>query len=264
MFRLNGDIIKQLNNLYGCSFKIKYKNELKERILFFIESYINDYSEDIFINKFQHLFKYFEFDQSGNIIAFNNNFIILKKEELFNFFNPNMYTISKKEYIYSKKELDNYLLYFFMNDKNSFLFYHIFFKLKIMSSNLTLQEEKQLKYLASKLELDNNLKKQLIKHINFKYLNLFSYYFKAYTYIDLDNEEIFKKTFDYYEEHLLNHGINLDRFLITIFSTSDHSYEVCEEYGLEEIDGTVSKLSIFNLSESIYFFYKKREELSLN
>lgn len=65
MFRTSGDVIKQLNNIYGIKFLPKYKNELKERVLSFSKIYIDaSYSEETFFNKTILLSKDLEFDQT--------------------------------------------------------------------------------------------------------------------------------------------------------------------------------------------------------
>lgn len=87
MIRIKGDIIKQLNELYPeFSFRIKYKNELKERILFFVETKITP--ELSFFEKIKEV--------SEHIIIENNEVKQIKKEfinkyklELFNSLNPN-------------------------------------------------------------------------------------------------------------------------------------------------------------------------------
>lgn len=97
MFRLNGDIIKQLNNIYKISFKEKYKKEIKERIFLYINSLFLEYTFSIASIK-----------QIEPLIAFKNNepyklsklFFKQHKEALFNSFNPIWFNLVEKKELY--------------------------------------------------------------------------------------------------------------------------------------------------------------------
>lgn len=90
MFRLNGDIIKQLENLYEIKFLPKYKEELKDRILSFVHSIVKLHLEE---NIFETLHKIsgFLIIEHNRPTIITNQFFVVYKEELFNSFNPLWY-----------------------------------------------------------------------------------------------------------------------------------------------------------------------------
>lgn len=93
MFRLNGDIVKQLENIYNIRFLKKYKVQLRERILFFVNQINNEEKSSFFIFK-------------DDILVFiKNDFFHKYKDELFNFFNPTWLINKKIEKNYSNKEI---------------------------------------------------------------------------------------------------------------------------------------------------------------
>ena len=105
MFKLNGDIIKQLNNIYGISFKEKNKKDIKERILFFVSDKLNVYKSDCLLDTYS---------KCSEILIFQDNHPYLLKElfferykiELLNSFNPLWYANKKVKKTFTKFELD--------------------------------------------------------------------------------------------------------------------------------------------------------------
>lgn len=105
MLKLNGDIIKQLNNIYGISFKEKNRKEIKERILFFVSDKLNEYKSDCLLETIS---------KCSEIIIFQDNkpYLLTKlffdkyKIELLNAFNPFWYVNKEAKKTFSKFELD--------------------------------------------------------------------------------------------------------------------------------------------------------------
>ncbi len=84
VIRIKGDIPKQLNNLYPkYSFKIRYKNELKQRILDFYDSLLKGSASEIL-----EYAKEYCVIENNQIKILNENFLNKYKEELFLSFNP--------------------------------------------------------------------------------------------------------------------------------------------------------------------------------
>lgn len=110
MIRMKGDIIKQLNNIYiQFSFKEKYKEELKERILNFFDSI----STGTLTERLKSS-KEFCIIENNEIKLFNQEFINKYNQELFNSFNPLWYK--------DKKEKEQ-------EDGSDLLFQYLFYKL---------------------------------------------------------------------------------------------------------------------------------------
>lgn len=111
MFRLNGDITRQLNLNFDAYFKEKYKNELKERIIAFVQADINNlYHNETFYNKYLLLSSFIEFEK-GTIKSFNKEYFLRIKNELFNSFNPLWYTKKETKKRYLKKDFSNIFLF---------------------------------------------------------------------------------------------------------------------------------------------------------
>ncbi len=98
MIRLKGDITRQLNEIYiDYTFKVNYKNELKQRILDFYNSLAKgSIAELLSFSK-----EYCVIEQN-EIKVLNSEFVNKYKEELFNSFNPLWYSNRK---IKEKKEI---------------------------------------------------------------------------------------------------------------------------------------------------------------
>lgn len=97
--RIKGDIVKQLNEIYpNILFRIKYKNELKERLIEFYNSLIKGSVSEIL-----NFSKEYCLIEENEIKVFNEAFIDKYKTELFNSFNPIWY----KEGVKKEKEKEN-------------------------------------------------------------------------------------------------------------------------------------------------------------
>lgn len=107
MINLKQDVIRQLNAIYGMSsdpksFKAKYKEEIKERIVFFV----NKKFEKISFNELSTLKNYIEL-KDCEIYKIKTLFLKKYKEELLKTFNPLWYeekekiilTNQEKEYV---------------------------------------------------------------------------------------------------------------------------------------------------------------------
>lgn len=99
MFRLKGDVCRQLSKKFKVSFKPQYRKEIKARILIFINHYENNLNSLSFTERLDFL---------KNKIIIENNEIIgisedLINEELFNTFNILWYEQKEKK-CYTKKE----------------------------------------------------------------------------------------------------------------------------------------------------------------
>lgn len=103
MFRLNGNIIEQLNSEYSnISFNSKYKNEIRNRTIDFFNLKIEEKKNQLTWNEFKHFLKdNIIFDMEIEKISFS--FFDENKEELLNLFNP-IWTTKKKEISKSKEE----------------------------------------------------------------------------------------------------------------------------------------------------------------
>lgn len=101
MLNLKQDLIRQLNTIYGVSFKEKYKNDLKDRIFLFIENiYNNKTLLELKLLKKEIVFNNLE------IIKLDIVFFDKYKVELFNSFNPLWYSKEQK-IILTEKEKSN-------------------------------------------------------------------------------------------------------------------------------------------------------------
>lgn len=124
MIRIKGDIIRQLNEIYeNIYFKQKYKEELKERILSFVDIKLMRGEENI-VEKLKNSYKYMQIEEH-EINVIKDPFIKEFKEEMFNYFNPLWYSninktkknISKEAFVYLLKEIMNL---YDKNTKNKF------------------------------------------------------------------------------------------------------------------------------------------------
>lgn len=98
MIRLKGDITRQLNEIYiDYTFKVNYKNELKQRIL----DFYNSLSKGSIAELLSFSKEYCVIEQN-EIKVLNSEFVNKYKEELFNSFNPLWYSNKKIKSI--KKE----------------------------------------------------------------------------------------------------------------------------------------------------------------
>lgn len=92
--RIKGDIVKQLNNIYSVAFKIRYKNELRQRTI--------DFYNSLFKGSFVELLEFSKeycIVEENEIRVLNENFVNKYKIELFNSFNPLWYSNRKKKEI---------------------------------------------------------------------------------------------------------------------------------------------------------------------
>lgn len=197
MIRMKGDIIKQLNELYPeISFRIKYKNDIKERILFFVETKID--KEATFFEKMKQIAEHIVIENT-EVKQIKKEFVNKYKQELLNSFNPlwlnkkRKKTIKEeiKEKILNIEEEDNkdYSLYLFnlflnkmQNSKETIKIIEDFFKkdlkLNIIDGNnlkktietktlFKLNLEEEIEYLKKNFNsYEINLKKDSIKKVN--------------------------------------------------------------------------------------------------
>lgn len=99
MFRLNGDVVRQLEIIYGIKFKTNYRKELKERIVFFINKIYGGKSlNDLKLLKEEIVMKDFEIEH------LYESFFDKYKEDLLTSFNPLWYFSNKR--IYSDQEIE--------------------------------------------------------------------------------------------------------------------------------------------------------------
>lgn len=93
MFRLNGDVVRQLEIIYGIKFKTNYRKELKERIVFFINKIYGGKSlNDLKLLKEEIVMKDFEIEH------LYKSFFDKYKEDLLTSFNPLWYFSNKRIY----------------------------------------------------------------------------------------------------------------------------------------------------------------------
>lgn len=97
MFRLNGDIIRQLEKIYKFKFNYKNKEHLKQSILSFIDFKLRDlnltnFSDLLFYIKENKLFEIYD----NNINSISEKFLIENKNQLLGFFNPEWYYEDKE------------------------------------------------------------------------------------------------------------------------------------------------------------------------
>lgn len=198
MFRLNGDIVKQLENIYGIKFKQKYKSDLKDRILFFLKFIIKKHEKDDYFETLSKIAIFLEIKDNKPYII-KQLFFNVYKEELFNSFNPIWYERKTVEIIYTKKQLQYIFLDFFISCSNNFdIKYEA---LDIASYQLKLDNIKFNKlYKPNQIifskRLYSDLYNLLIKEI-FKLYNL-----SFFKFSDTDFEELFLKIenfIDYYK-----------------------------------------------------------------
>lgn len=99
MFRLNGDVVRQLEIIYGIKFKTNYRKELKERLVFFINKIYGGKSlNDLKLLKEEIVMKDFEIEH------LYESFFDKYKEDLLTSFNPIWYFPNKR--IYSDQEIE--------------------------------------------------------------------------------------------------------------------------------------------------------------
>lgn len=82
MINLNGDICRQLTNIYGVYFKPKYKKEIKERLIFISNSLLRNITLDQ-LNSFSDLFEI----NKNKITILKEKFLIINRDEILNSFN---------------------------------------------------------------------------------------------------------------------------------------------------------------------------------
>ena len=107
MLRLNGDITKQLESIYNIRFHLKYKNELKDRIISFVNHTILSFFNNDFFETLNHI-KLYVLIEDNRPIKITSLFFDKYKDELFNSFNPIWYSLSleKKQHL-SKRDFNN-------------------------------------------------------------------------------------------------------------------------------------------------------------
>lgn len=157
MFRLNGDVIKQLNKIYKVSFKERYRNELKERIFCYINYILS-----------QNTFSIESIKQIEPLIAFKDNnpyklstlFFKQHKDALFNSFNTLWFNSSKKK----QGELSFFVEEAFNEIKSNISKEELFFKI-----NLDRFFEKEFK----KISFCHKFKNQTLNETTIK--NLINY-----------------------------------------------------------------------------------------
>lgn len=174
MFRLNGDITRQLENIYEIRFKNKYKNDLKERILFFVNQINNENNIDLFV-----------FNDTV-LIAIKHSFFIQYKEELINSFNPLWFTKIKIERSYSKKEIyyitDMYLY------RKSFQIKNFFIPKSISGShNPDILDLNYIKNDFDKIVFSKKIKRHILYEID----NILNTFFD-FSYFEHKNFSVFK------------------------------------------------------------------------
>lgn len=100
MLNLKQDIIRQLNTIYKMSFKYKYKEEIKERILFFVDKKYNKLSLLELKNIKKEIILI-----DNEIKEIKEDFFNKYKEDLLNSLNPLWYEIKENHIpIYHEKE----------------------------------------------------------------------------------------------------------------------------------------------------------------
>lgn len=105
---LNGNIIRQLNNIFKLSFKNKYRKDIKERLLLFVNRIYGDISlKDLKLFKEEIVLKDFEINE------LKSEFFEKYKIELLNFFNPIWFN-DKETYIPTLKDREHFSACFLM------------------------------------------------------------------------------------------------------------------------------------------------------
>lgn len=223
MFRLNGDIIKQLENIYNIKFIHKYKDELKERILSFISSILKKDIED-------NIFSFIE--KFNKVIVINDNkpqFIRMKfinnhKIELFNSFNPIWYSKKEVEKHYSIKELNSIeqeIIRLILDNNISFI---TFIKKVLYISNpinILYTKETHTKLNPSKQSYELILKKfskELDEAINYSKLTIET--LEKFKLLLSDLQEKNKEEIDTDEKIIENRSYN-NRLLLSFFGENN-------------------------------------------
>lgn len=102
MFYLNGDIVRQLTNIYEFKFYKKFQKDIKERLDLFLK---NTY-ENKSLLELQELQSEIEF-KNLKIIKLNNTFFTKYKNDLLSFFNPDWYSTNVIKIKQTKREEEN-------------------------------------------------------------------------------------------------------------------------------------------------------------
>lgn len=112
--RIKGDVVRQLNDIYeDIYFKPRYKEDLKERLLNFLDAKLMK-GEETIVEKLKNSYKYMQIEEH-EIKIIKQEFINEYKEELFNSFNPLWYStinkhkknLSKEAFLYFLKKTIN-------------------------------------------------------------------------------------------------------------------------------------------------------------
>ena len=269
MFRLNGDITRQLNLNFDAYFKEKYKNELKERIIAFVQADINNlYHNETFYNKYLLLSSFIEFEK-GTIKSFNKEYFLRIKNELFNSFNPLWYTKKETKKRYLKKDLQQYLSVF-INKNQADMFkqmeaYPNFSTTIFHPFNVLRQFHFYLKQEKNDVVFNVELKQSLIDYIDKEYLNLiYSFLEKKFIrFSTYEKDYAFEKINSYFDDYFKN-GTPKKTFgqVLSEMLSFNFGFREVEVVGLHTfVINNKYRCRIEQLFMSIYYFQKIKEQL---
>lgn len=170
MFKLNGDIIRQLETLFLVSFYSKYKVDIKDKILLFLNNKLSELMTNNFFSTLSNV-NHIILIENNKIVGVSEVFLEENKSELFSYFNPIWFNETKKVSIkYLKKDMYyifNTLCCEFYFDLNK----HWFVPSKFFNQKKIFERKG---FEIKNIHYSNHLYKMIIKHIDFKFIFFFN------------------------------------------------------------------------------------------